>query len=154
MHGRSRTTIDPRIPPMPGRSTSGFHRPGRRCLHQARSAVRCSASRMKWGRILFYCFLCVALFSASVPPAAHGVEIRDLTGDTNIQRAAVVTKYFKYRIIAGYCCTHVCLGINVCAKFNPKIVQKLGQNSKQIFGQKVLANTSFDEILGLTAVVC
>ena len=47
MHGPSRMTIDPRIPTMPGRSTSGFHRPGRHCLHQARSAVRCSASRMK-----------------------------------------------------------------------------------------------------------
>ena len=45
MHGRSRMTIDPRIPTMPGRSTSGFHRPGRHCLHQARSAVRCPASR-------------------------------------------------------------------------------------------------------------
>ena len=31
---------------MSGRSTSGFHQPGRHCLHQARSAVRCSASRM------------------------------------------------------------------------------------------------------------
>ena len=30
MHGRSRMTIDPRIPTMPGWSTSGFHRPGRR----------------------------------------------------------------------------------------------------------------------------
>ena len=29
MHGRSRMTIDPRIPTMPGLSTSGFHRPGR-----------------------------------------------------------------------------------------------------------------------------
>ena len=48
MHGRSRMTVDPRIPTMPlGRSMSGFHRPGRRRLHQARSAVRCSASRMK-----------------------------------------------------------------------------------------------------------
>ena len=46
-HGRSRVTIDLRIPAMPGRSTSGFHQPGRQCLHQARSAVRCSASRMK-----------------------------------------------------------------------------------------------------------
>ena len=46
-HGRSRVSIDPRIPTMPGRSTSGFHPPGRHCLHQARSAVRCSASRMK-----------------------------------------------------------------------------------------------------------
>ena len=26
MHGRSRIAIDPRIPTMPGRSTSGFHR--------------------------------------------------------------------------------------------------------------------------------
>ena len=47
VHGLSRATIDPRIPTMPGRSTSGFHQPGRHCLHQARSAVRCSASRMK-----------------------------------------------------------------------------------------------------------
>ena len=42
----SRMTIDPRVPTRPGRSTSGFHRPGRRSLHQARSVVRCSASRM------------------------------------------------------------------------------------------------------------
>ena len=47
MHNRSRVTIDPRIPTMPGRSTSGFHRPDRHCLHQARSAVRCWANRMK-----------------------------------------------------------------------------------------------------------
>ena len=47
VHGRSRMTIAPRILTIPGRSTSGFHQPGRHCLHQARSAVRCSASRMK-----------------------------------------------------------------------------------------------------------
>ena len=47
VHGRSRMTIDPRIPTMPGRSTSGFHQPDRHCLHQARSAVKCSASRMR-----------------------------------------------------------------------------------------------------------
>ena len=47
MHGRSRINIDPRIPTMPGRRTSGFHRPGRHCLHQARSAVRCWACRMQ-----------------------------------------------------------------------------------------------------------
>ena len=29
MHGRTRMTIDPRIPTMPGRSMSGFHRPSR-----------------------------------------------------------------------------------------------------------------------------
>ena len=29
MHGRSRMTIDPRIPTMPGRSASSFHRLGR-----------------------------------------------------------------------------------------------------------------------------
>ena len=45
--GLSRITIDPRIPTLPGRSLSGLHRPGRHCLHQARSAVRCTASRMK-----------------------------------------------------------------------------------------------------------
>ena len=47
MHGRGRTTVDPRIPTMPGRRTSSFHQPGRYCLHQARSAVRCWASRIK-----------------------------------------------------------------------------------------------------------
>ena len=52
MHGRNRMTIDPRIPTMPVRRTSGFHQPGRPCLHQARSAVRCSASRMKGDNIL------------------------------------------------------------------------------------------------------
>ena len=49
---RSRMTMNPRIPTMPGRSTSGFHRPARRCLDQARSAVRCSASGMKGWRHL------------------------------------------------------------------------------------------------------
>ena len=47
MHNGSRVAIGPRIPTLPGRNTSGFHRPGRHCLHQARSAVRCSASRIK-----------------------------------------------------------------------------------------------------------
>ena len=42
-------TVDPRIPTMPGRSMSGFYRSGRHCLHQARSSMRCSASRMKGG---------------------------------------------------------------------------------------------------------
>ena len=46
-HGRSRTTIDPRSPTMPGRNTSGFQRQGRQCLHQPRNAARCSASRIK-----------------------------------------------------------------------------------------------------------
>ena len=40
-------TIDHRIPTLPGRSTSGFYRPGRHGVHQARIAVRCSASRIK-----------------------------------------------------------------------------------------------------------
>ena len=46
MHGRSCMTLDPRILTLLGRSTSGFHRPRRHCLHRARIAVRCSASRM------------------------------------------------------------------------------------------------------------
>ena len=47
VHGRNRMTIDPRIPTMSRRSTSVFRQPGRHCLHQARSAVRCLTSRMK-----------------------------------------------------------------------------------------------------------
>ena len=35
MHGRCRMTIDHRIPTTPGRSTSGFHRPGRQCLQKS-----------------------------------------------------------------------------------------------------------------------
>ena len=35
MDGRSRITKDPSTTRMPGRSTSGFYRPGRHCLHQA-----------------------------------------------------------------------------------------------------------------------
>ena len=35
------------IPPIPGQNTPGFHPRGRHCLHQARSAVRCLAGRMK-----------------------------------------------------------------------------------------------------------
>ena len=40
MYGRSRMAIEPRAPTLRGRSTSGFHRPGRYCLHRARRAVR------------------------------------------------------------------------------------------------------------------
>ena len=47
MHGRGRRIIDPRLLTMLRRSAPGFHRPGRHCLHQARSAVRCWSSRMK-----------------------------------------------------------------------------------------------------------
>ena len=32
VHGRSRMIVDPCTPAMPGRSTSGFHRPGRQLL--------------------------------------------------------------------------------------------------------------------------
>ena len=32
--------VDPRIPAMPGRSTSSFHRPGRRCVCTVREAPR------------------------------------------------------------------------------------------------------------------
>ena len=42
--------VDPRIPTTPRRSMSGFGRPGRYCLHQARSAVTCPASLMKGER--------------------------------------------------------------------------------------------------------
>ena len=49
IHGRSRMTIDPRIPTIPGRRTLGFHPPGGHCLLalSAKGNVRCSASRMK-----------------------------------------------------------------------------------------------------------
>ena len=47
MHGRSRLTTDPRIPTMAERSTSSFYRLGKHRLHEARSAVRGWASRMK-----------------------------------------------------------------------------------------------------------
>ena len=43
----SRMTIGPRIPAMPARSTLDSHRPGRHCLHLARSTVRCWARRIK-----------------------------------------------------------------------------------------------------------
>ena len=45
-HSRSKT-IAPRIPTMRGRSTSDFHGPGRHRVHQARSVVTRSASRIK-----------------------------------------------------------------------------------------------------------
>ena len=38
MHGRSRMTVDARIPTMPGRSTSGFRGPCGYSMHQAQSA--------------------------------------------------------------------------------------------------------------------
>ena len=39
MHGRSRMTIDPRIPTMPVGSTSGFDRPSRHCFEGGRTAA-------------------------------------------------------------------------------------------------------------------
>ena len=52
MHGRSRIIIDPRIPTIiiPGRSTSGFHRPGGFALHEARSAGRGGVLGIRHGR--------------------------------------------------------------------------------------------------------
>ena len=44
MQSRSHMTIGPRITTMQGRSTSGFHRPGRPRVHQAQ---RCSAGCTK-----------------------------------------------------------------------------------------------------------
>ena len=49
VHGRSQITVNPPIPTVPGRSTPGVHQPGRHCLHQAQSSVRCSLSRIKSG---------------------------------------------------------------------------------------------------------
>ena len=40
MRSRSHMIVDLRIPTMPGRSASGFHRSGRHAVHEARSAVR------------------------------------------------------------------------------------------------------------------
>ena len=45
-------TTDPRIPTMPGRSTSGFHRPSRHCSHQARKVF--SESHMHGVRATSY----------------------------------------------------------------------------------------------------
>ena len=45
MHSRNLKTIDSRMPAMPGRGMSDFHRPGRHRVHQAQSTVICSASK-------------------------------------------------------------------------------------------------------------
>ena len=47
MRASSLKTVDPRTLTRSGRSTSGFHRPGRHRAHQARSVVKCSGSCMK-----------------------------------------------------------------------------------------------------------
>ena len=47
MHDGSRVPTDPRIPTLPGRGTLSSQRPGRHCLHQSQSTVRCWASRIK-----------------------------------------------------------------------------------------------------------
>ena len=46
MPGRSRTTMDPCIPTITGRTTSGFHRRDRHCVHQAGGPLEglCSAA--------------------------------------------------------------------------------------------------------------
>ena len=50
VHDCSRITVDLRMPTLLGRITSGFHQPGRHCLHQVRNHVRCLASCMRDGR--------------------------------------------------------------------------------------------------------
>ena len=47
VRGFSRMIMEIRIPTIPERSTSGFHHPGRHCLHQPRRAMERSAGRMK-----------------------------------------------------------------------------------------------------------
>ena len=49
VHSRSHMAVDPRIRTVRGRSTLGFHQPGRHREHQVRGTVRCSASRTKGG---------------------------------------------------------------------------------------------------------
>ena len=70
MHVRSRVTIDPRIPTMPGRSifTSRHY-----CLHQARSAVKCWASRSKVNCICYGILLSpvAALWSVASVPSSY-----------------------------------------------------------------------------------
>ena len=60
MHGRSRMTIDPRIPTMPGRSTSGFHRPDRH-----------------WGRVMRRerVIYIPAILLAHVPKPCRGLKV-------------------------------------------------------------------------------
>ena len=55
-------TIDPLMPATPGPSTSSSHRSGGHCLCLARSAVGCSASRMKGELHLANIRLCEADF--------------------------------------------------------------------------------------------
>ena len=55
MHSCSLNTIGPRILILPGRSTSAFHRPGRHRVHQARTAVRYSASRNAGDGVFISC---------------------------------------------------------------------------------------------------
>ena len=47
VHFRGGMAVDPRILTIPGRGTPGSRRPGRRCLRQALSLVRCRVSCMK-----------------------------------------------------------------------------------------------------------
>ena len=56
MHARSRMTIDPRVPTLPTRSTSGFHRPEADIACAKREAKRevLSASRIKKGESCMY----------------------------------------------------------------------------------------------------
>ena len=58
MHARGRMSVDSRIPTLPGRSTSGFGRPGRHFLLAPSAAIGagtfersmfCVAARLSWG---------------------------------------------------------------------------------------------------------
>ena len=57
---------------MLGRSSSGFHRLGRHCVHQARSAVSCLASLMKSWAVSYE----VPLVRRTSAPCAHFVAHR------------------------------------------------------------------------------
>ena len=120
MHVRSRTTIDPRIPPMTERATSGFHRPDRRCLRQAQSAVSRWASRMKdelhptknhfWGG--FSSILCIYIFVIGITfqliLLVGGLAITDLQDKPWSQVSSLlppqfVAVFFAHRVQRSHC---------------------------------------------------
>ena len=114
MYGRSRMTIDPRIPTMSGRSTSGLHRAGRHCLHQARSAERCWASRTKGGLHSTWYILSRTAFEGTPRGGERRLtQVNECNREESKASSLILTRYSFYLccnrllvLLTRYCCTY------------------------------------------------
>ena len=121
-------TVDPRIPTMPGRSSSGFHRPSRHCLHQAEgggggwgTARRRGAGGGREGvvryRCLYQVFCNPAAFVRVVLVSRVGGLLFCVFFSSRGRSAVVVGMFFITR--GACCCDQTCFltrGVCCCGR--------------------------------------